>query len=48
MPEGRLYVLIRGIEMAYDAKVLIGLFYDGKRLSSWMGTTLPLLSREAC
>ena len=30
MPDGRLYVIIRGIDMAYDAKVLLG-FLTGTR-----------------
>jgi len=33
MPEGRLYVLIRGIDMAYDAKILAGLFYDRSKIT---------------
>ena len=32
MPDGRLYVIIRGIDMAYDAKVLLGLFYDRNKI----------------
>ena len=33
MPDGRLYVLIRGMDMAYDAMVLLGLFMIGIRSS---------------
>lgn len=32
MPDGKLYVVIRGIDMAYDAKVLLGLFYDRNKI----------------
>lgn len=32
MPDGRLYVLIRGIDMAYDARVLLGLFHDRDKI----------------
>ncbi len=32
MPDGRLYVLIRGMDMAYDAMVLLGLFYDRNKI----------------
>jgi len=32
MCEGNLYAIIRGIDMAYDAKVLMGLFYDRSKI----------------
>ena len=41
MPDGRLYVIIRGIDMAYDAKVLLGLFYDRNKIIITEGNDLP-------
>jgi len=47
MPDGRLYVLIRGIEMAYDAKVLIGLFYNREKIVIMDGGNLPAIEPES-
>lgn len=41
MPDERLYVLIRGIEMAYDAMVLLGLFYDREKIIIFDEDNLP-------
>ena len=41
MPDGKLYVVIRGIDMAYDAKVLLGLFYDRNKIIITEGNDLP-------
>jgi len=48
MPDGKLYVVIRGIDMAYDAKVLLGLFYDRNKITLKKEMTFPRLIREAC
>lgn len=41
MPDQRLYVQIRGIEMAYDALVLLGLFYDREKIIILNEDALP-------
>jgi len=40
MPDRRLYIMIRGIDMAYDAKVLLGLFYERSKITITVGDSL--------